>query len=539
MSMKTKIAVAVAIIAAGGIYFSMQPKDTGSAQKEETPKVEMADQEITVKVAYDADPVSLDPHEQLSGGTLQMSHMVFDPLVRYTQALDFEPRLAKGWERIDDKTVRFSLREGVKFHSGNDLTADDVVWTFNRLKASPDFKAIFAPYEKMVKVNDYTVDIVSTGAYPLVLQTATYIFPMDSKFYSGKTEDGKDKAEVVKHGNSYASTNVSGTGPFTVTSREQGVKVEFDRFDGYWDKESKGNVDKLILVPIKEDATRVAALLSGDVDMIAPVAPNDHQRVKDASNIDLVTLPGTRIITFQMNQNSNEALKDVRVRQAIVHAINNRGIVEKVMKGFATVAGQQGPSGYAGYDAALVPRFDLEKAKALMAEAGYENGFDLTMMAPNNRYVNDAKIAQSVASMLSKIGIKVDLKTMPKAQYWPEFDKCAADMLMIGWHSDTEDSANFSEFLTMTRNEETGRGQYNCGYYSNADVDRMVEESNVETDPVKRAKMLQQVEATLYNEAAFVPLHWQNLAWGAKSNVDIAPIVNAMNFPYFGDLEVK
>ncbi|ASM96360.1 ABC transporter substrate-binding protein [Vibrio vulnificus] len=492
-----------------------------------------------IKVAYDADPVSLDPHEQLSGGTLQMSHMVFDPLVRYTQKLDFEPRLAEKWERVNDTTYRFQLRKGVKFHSGNELTADDVVWTFDRLKESPDFKAIFEPYEKMVKVDDYTVELVSKGAYPLVLQTATYIFPMDSKFYSGTTADGKDKAEVVKHGNSFASTNVSGTGPFIVTSREQGVKVEFERFKDYWDKESKGNVNKLTLVPIKEDATRVAALLSGGVDMIAPVAPNDHQRVKDAKGIDLVTLPGTRIITFQMNQNSHEALKDVRVRQAIVHAINNEGIVDKIMKGFATAAGQQGPEGYAGYNAELVPRFDLKKAKELMKEAGYEKGFTLTMIAPNNRYVNDAKVAQAASAMLSKIGIKVDLKTMPKAQYWPEFDKCAADMLMIGWHSDTEDSANFSEFLTMTRNEETGRGQYNCGHYSNPEVDKLVEASNVETDPAKRAAMLQKVETTLYNEAAFVPLHWQNLAWGAKSTLDIKPIVNAMDFPYFGDLVVK
>ncbi|EHK8976595.1 ABC transporter substrate-binding protein [Vibrio vulnificus] len=492
-----------------------------------------------IKVAYDADPVSLDPHEQLSGGTLQMSHMVFDPLVRYTQKLDFEPRLAEKWERVNDTTYRFQLRKGVKFHSGYELTADDVVWTFDRLKDSPDFKAIFEPYEKMVKVDDYTVELVSKGAYPLVLQTATYIFPMDSKFYSGTTADGKDKAEVVKHGNSFASTNVSGTGPFIVTSREQGVKVEFERFKDYWDKESKGNVNKLTLVPIKEDATRVAALLSGGVDMIAPVAPNDHQRVKDAKGIDLVTLPGTRIITFQMNQNSNEALKDVRVRQAIVHAINNEGIVDKIMKGFATAAGQQGPEGYAGYNAELVPRFDLKKAKELMKEAGYEKGFTLTMIAPNNRYVNDAKVAQAASAMLSKIGIKVDLKTMPKAQYWPEFDKCAADMLMIGWHSDTEDSANFSEFLTMTRNEETGRGQYNCGHYSNPEVDKLVEASNVETDPAKRAAMLQKVETTLYNEAAFVPLHWQNLAWGAKSTLDIKPIVNAMDFPYFGDLVVK
>ncbi len=492
-----------------------------------------------ITVAYDADPVSLDPQEQLSGGTMQLSHMVFDPLVRFTQDMEFEPRLAESWERVDNETMRFKLREGVKFHSGNDFTADDVVWTFKRLKSSPDFKGIFGPLVSLTKVDEYTVEVKTDGTYPLIENVATYIFPMDSKFYSGTTADGKDKAEIAKHGDSFASANLSGTGPFVITSREQGIKVEFARNADYWDAKSPGNVDKLTLVPIKEDATRVAALLSGDVDMIAPVAPNDYKRIQNAKNVDLFTMPGTRVITFQMNQNSNPALKDVRVRQAIVHAINNEGIVKKIMKGAATPAGQQSPVGYAGYNEDLKPRYDLKKAKQLMKEAGYENGFTLTMMAPNNRYVNDDKIAQASAAMLSKIGIKVDLKTMPKAQYWPEFDKCAADMLMIGWHPDTEDSANFTEFLAMTRDAETGKGQYNCGYYSNAEIDKIVMDSNSETDLEKRSAMLKQVEATLYDEAAFVPLHWQDPSWAAKSNVEIGPIVNGMNFPYFGDLVVK
>jgi peptide/nickel transport system substrate-binding protein len=513
--LKTKLAVA---LLATGLSFAVSAAD--------------------ITVAYDSDPVTLDPHEQLSGGVLQMSHMLFDPLIRFTKTFDFEPRLAEKWERVDDNTFRFTLRQGVKFHSGNTMTADDVVWTFNRLKTSPDFKAIFAPYEKIVKVDDYTVELVSFEPYPLVLQTATYLFPMDSKFYSGDIE-GADKSLIIKHGNSFASTHVSGTGPYTIESREQGVKIVFDRFPDYWDKKSPGNVDKITLVPITENATRVAALLSGDVDLIHPVAPNDQQRVIDTKNVELTTVPGTRIITLQMNQESNPALKDKRVRQAIVYAINNDAIVKKIMKGFATTAEQQGPEGYAGYDAALVPRYDLNKAKALMKEAGYEKGFKLTMMAPNNRYVNDAQIAQAASSMLSKIGITVDLKTLPKAQYWPEFDKCSADMMMIGWHSDTEDSANFSEFLTMTRNAETGQGAYNCGHYSNPKVDELVTKANTETDPAKRSVMLKEVEKLLYDDAAFVPLHWENLAWGAKSNLDIDPIVNALNFPYFGDLVVE
>ena len=496
-------------------------------------------QAADLKMAYDADPVSLDPHEQLSGGTLQLAHMTFDPLVRWNRDLGFDGRLAEKWERIDDKTVRFNLRKGVKFHSGNDFTAKDVVFTFKRLKDSPDFKAIFSSFTEAKMVDDYTIDLITDKPFPLVLHSATYIFPMDSKFYTGKTEDGKDKAGLVKHGDSFASRNLSGTGPFTVTSREQGVKVEFDRNKAYWDTESKGNVDKIIFTPIKEAPTRVAALLAGDVDFIAPVPPTDHKRVDASDKVDLITMGGTRIIMLQLNQDRVEAFKDKRVRQAIAYAVNQDGIAKKIMKGFATPASQFSPKGYLGYNESLPLRFDVEKAKALMKEAGYEDGFTITMMAPNNRYVNDAKIAQAASSMLSKIGIKVDLKTMPKAQYWPKFDERAADIMMIGWHADTEDSNNFYEFLSACVDKDKGLGQYNTGNYCNPEADKLMQAANVETDVAKRSEMMQSIEKMLYDDAAFVPLHWQNLAWAASKKVDIEPVLNVMNFPYLGDLVIK
>ena len=428
--------------------------------------------------------------------------------------------------------MRFNLREGVTFHSGNPMTAADVVWTIERLKSSPDFKGIFAGWTSATAVDDMTVEIKTDGPSPLVLHTATYVFPMDSKFY----EDGG--AEIVKHGDSFASRSVSGTGPFTITEREQGVKVVFTRNANYWDTDSPGNVQTAVLTPIKEAPTRVAALLAGDVDFIAPVPPTDLARSDADPNTDLVTMSGTRIITLQMNQQRNEALANVKVRQAIVHAINNEGIVEKIMKGFGTAAGQQSPKGYLGYNEALTPRFDLAKAQALMAEAGYADGFSATMMCPNNRYVNDFKICEAAAAMLAKIKIDIDLTTMPKAQYWPKFDERAADIMMIGWHSDTEDSANFNEFLTMTPNADTGRGQYNSGNYSNAMVDELTVASLTETDEAARAEMLQKAEAILYDDAAYVPLHWQDLAWAARSGVNAEPVLNVMNFPYLGDLVI-
>jgi peptide/nickel transport system substrate-binding protein len=209
------------------------------------------------------------------------------------------------------------------------------------------------------------------------------------------------------------------------------------------------------------------------------------------------------------------------------------------MRGQATAAGQLSPPGYAGHDPALKPRYDLAKAKSLMKEAGYEKGFSVTMMAPNNRYIGDARIAQAVAAMLAKINIKVDLQTMPKAQYWQRFDERAADMMMIGWQSDTLDSANFYEFLAMTPDKKTGYGQYNAGDYSNPEVDRLTLETQTMTDPEQRAKVLKRIERILYDDAALVPLQWQHLAWAARKNVKIGPVVNVIDMPYLGDLVIE
>ncbi|PLX67450.1 MAG: nickel/dipeptide/oligopeptide ABC transporter substrate-binding protein [Denitrovibrio sp.] len=491
----------------------------------------------TLKLAMDADPVSLDPHVQLSGGMLQYSHMVFDPLVRWTKTMDFEPRLATKWERLNPTTVRFYLRKGVKFHSGNAFTAKDVVWTIDRLKKSGDFKGIFEPIVSSTAVDDYTVDVVTKNPYPLLINIATYIFPMDSKFYTGKDEKGMDKDTILKTDYTFANMNESGTGKYYVKTREQGVKVVFEKFDGYWNNAC--NVDTIVLTPIKSDATRVAALLSGDVDFIMPVPPQDFPRIEKTKGVQLATMAGARIITLQMNQNRVPAFKNKKVRQAIVYAINNAGIAKKIMKGKALAAGQQGPKGYLGYKDSLKPRYDLKKAKALMKEAGYANGFEVSMIAPNNRYVSDEKIAEATASMLGKIGIKVNLKTMPKAQYWDQFDAQVADIQMIGWHSDTEDSSNFTEFLLMCPNKETGYGQYNSGNYCNPAVDKLILASMSETDINKRSAMLKEVEQLVYDDAGFIPLHWQNLSWAGKDGMNILDIVNTMNFPYFGDLVIK
>ena len=492
----------------------------------------------TLHLAMDAEPVSMDPHAHLSGGTLQFSHLVFDPLLRWTRAMDFEPRLAHKWERIDARTLRFHLRKGVTFHSGNPLTAKDVEWTLQRLKRSEDFKGIFEPVAGTRIIDDHTIDLITKSPYPLLLNIATYIFPMDRLFYSGVDALGKPKDAIAKFEPSFARDNASGTGPFRVTEWVPGTQMIFERVASYWDARSPGNVNRIELSAIGDASKRVNALLAGKADMIMPVAPQDYDQVRLVDDVSLVTMASPRIILLQLNQDRRPEFRDVLVRQAIVHAINNRAIVDAVMKGAATAAGQQSPKGYVGHVEGLKPRFNLKRAQKMMQKAGYPDGFSCTMIAPNNRYINDEKIAATVVSMLAKINIRVKLTTMDKARYWEQFDNRQGDIQMIGWHPDTEDSANYSEFLAMCPNKATGYGQDNSGGYCNPVVDDLVLRSQAELDPAKRGAILQRVEQLLFDDAAFVPLHWQNLSWAAWKKVDLEPIVNALNMPYLGDLVI-
>ena len=491
-----------------------------------------------LRLAYDEGPGTLDIQERLSVGVLQLSHLSFDPLVRFTRDLTFEPRLATGYERLNPTRVRFYLRRGVRFHSGNRLTATDFKFSFDRLKRSPDFESIFNHVAKLEIIDDFTIDLVTDRPYPLLLHAATYIFPLDSRFYSGTDDNGVDKAVIVKQGNSFASSNLSGTGPFRVVAYNKERKLVLERFDDYWDENANGNVSRIVLTPMPEESARVEALLTGSVDFIGPVSPPSFERIGASGKTELITMTGTRIITLQMNQQRRAEFRDPRVRLAMVLAIDNAGIARKVMQGFATPAAQFSPAGFSGHNPNLKPRFDLGLARQLMRDAGYPDGFKITMMAPNNRYLNDEKIARAVAAMLARINVVVDLKTLPKAQYWPAFDDRAADVMMIGWRSDTGDSANFFEFLVMTPDPGNGYGVYNSGHYSNEFVDSMIMRSKAETDMQKRAQMLRDIEAKIFQDAGIIPLHWQKLAWAARRGVNAGSIVNPLNIPYLADLVI-
>lgn len=485
----------------------------------------------TLRLAYDSDPVTLDTYQQISGPVLQNANLVFDPLVRFNKQMKLVGRLATHWKWIGDRKLRLYLRKGVVFHSGNPFTAKDVKYTIDRIKdKSTDYKGLFSDVSAEV-VNDYTIDVSTSVPYALLLNIMTYFFPMDSKFYAGRDEISKEVP-------TFASTHVSGTGPFRVSYRQQGVKVVYTAFKRYWDSK-RGNVDKIILTPIANNVTRAVALLSGDVDFISPVAPEDVALLRRTASIKVLTIPGDRIIYIYMDQDRNPAFKDVRVRRAINLSVNNVGIAKKIMQGLGQASGQLTPSFYQGYDRRLKPRYNVAKARKLMKAAGYANGFTVSMMSPNNRYINDAKIAEAVAAMLSKINIKVNLKTMPKAQYWTKLSSRAADMMLLGWSSTTKDSANYYEYIIMCKNKKTGKGDVNLNGYCNKKLDHLITVANEDSNTDRRSATLRKAARIVYRDNVVVPLHFQNLIWAFKDTVEAEPILNATNFPYFGNLNIK
>ncbi|TBR41817.1 ABC transporter substrate-binding protein [Marinomonas agarivorans] len=483
----------------------------------------------TIKIALDHDPISLDPHEQLTEKTLQTSHLLFDPLLRWTQDNTLEARLATHWRNLDAHTTRFFLRDNVTFHSGNPLTVDDVVFTIERLKKSPDFKALFDNILTVKKVDRLTFDIVTKKPTPLLLNLMTYVFPMDHQFY-------QDKDRVLKFGKSFASYNVSGTGPFIVTKREQGKQIDFIRNPNYWDTSSKGNIGRIELTPIKSNSTRLAALLSDDVDFIHPVAPLDTKRLENTANIDLITLLSSRVLLLQLNQTKRAEFQDIRVRKAINLAINQQLIVDKVLKGLSKAAGQLSHEQFMGHVEELQPLYNLDQARQLMQEAGYASGFRVSMITS---YGINAQVAQAIESMLAKINIQIDLKAVPAAQYLRAIDERSTDLLLMSWLSDTQDSNNLFEFLIACTDEKTGFGAFNTHGYCNPAIDNMINAANEELDQTKRRDLLQTIEKQLAADAVFVPIAWLHLSWAAKRHINLHTIVNNQNLYYLGDTVVS
>ena len=485
----------------------------------------------TFKWAFQGDVQSLDPHALFETFSLGFWGNIYESLVTYDGEMNLIGALAESYSNPEPNKWVFNLRKGVKFHNGNDFTADDVIFSWQRaLSEGSDLKVAANKIAEINKIDDHTIEVITPGPNPILPRDLVFLYVMDKEW---SEEHNTTTATNVKGGEegNYANLNANGTGPFIVVERQPDVKTLLKRNPDYW-KEIDSNVTEGVFTPIGQDATRVAALISGELDMAYPVPVQDWQRLEGADGVSPLTGPEARTIFLGFDQDRGELLysdvkgknpfKDARVRQAFAHAIDVEAIKQKVMRNASVPAGLMIAPQINGFDPALNQRWehDVEKAKSLLAEAGYPDGFEVTMDCPNDRYVNDEKICQAAAAMLARAGIKVDVLAQTKSKYFAKVlaqNDYDTSFYLLGWTPGTFDSHNPISSLLVCRVD--GKGLFNLGGYCNERVSELGDLIEAETDQDKRQAMINEAFTIHKDEIGHIPLHQQPLSWGIKDGV--------------------
>ncbi len=494
----------------------------------------------TVRIANQGDALSMDPHSLNESLQLSTTGNVYEPLVARNKDLTLAPGLATSWKQTSPTVWRFDLRKGVLFHDGTPFTADDVVFSFQRAAGEgSDMKSYTNEFKEVRKVGDSVVEIETKLPFPIVPDVVSQVYIMSQKWC--ETNQALKPVDRRKGIENAASFRANGTGPFRLRERQPNVRTTFSRNGSYWGK-IEGNVAEVVFTPIGNDATRVAALLSGEVDVMEPVPVQDIARVNGSANARAVTGPELRTIFLGMDQKRDELLysnikgknpfKDKRVRQAVYQAIDIDGIQKTVMRGAANPTALMVGPGINGFLPELNKRlpYNPDAAKKLMAEAGYPTGFEVTMNCPNDRYVSDGAICQAVAANLARINVKVNLQTETKGTYFPKILKRDTSFYMLGWTPGTYDSHNALNALMRCPNDQ-GAGQYNLGAYCNTEVDALTLKIQSENDKAKRTAMVKQAFELHAADVGHIPLHQQALAWGVSKKVAVTQLAD--NFmPY-------
>ena len=483
----------------------------------------------TLRFSSQGDITTIDPHGNNEGFTNAYLDSIYEPLVTRGKQLKVEPCLAVSWEAVNPTTMRFKLRPNVRFHDGTAFTADDVVFSIQRaLSDTSNFKPYLAGVKEARKVDDLTVDIVTDGPAPVLIGQLTEVRMMSKAWSTAhnvlKPQDYKNKEET------WATRNANGTGPYILQSREADVKTVAVLNSNWWGK-VEGNVNEIVYQPIKQDSTRIAALLSGEIDFVLDPPPQDIGRLKQDPKIKVLEGNENRTVFLGMDQWRDELsyssvkgknpFKDKRVREAFQKAIDVNAIKSQVMRGLSIPTAVMYAPQVDGYpkDLDRVKPPDREGAKKLLADAGYPQGFTVTLDCPNNRYINDEKICVAVAAMLAQVNVKVNVNAMPRATYFPKIQNYDTSFYMLGWGVPTFDSQYALQSLVRTVVPKTADGDYNLGKYSNAMVDAAVDKLKTEVDPAKRVALAYAASQAHMADFGHIPLHFQVIPWAMRSNV--------------------
>ncbi|MFP7673477.1 ABC transporter substrate-binding protein [Marivita sp. S0852] len=487
----------------------------------------------TLKWARAGDALTLDPHAQNEGVTLAVMHQMMEPLILRAPDGTLVPSLATEWSVSPDNpdVWNLKLREGVTFHDGAEFTAEDVVFSIERaLSEESDMKGVITSIKSVEAVNDYEVNITTDGANPILPATLPNIFMIDKGW--AEANNVVDVQDVEGGEETFASQNVNGTGPYKLVSRENDVKTVMTINEDYWGKDDfPMDFTDIEFTPIQNQATRMAALLSGEVDFIQDVPVQDLERIKTTEGKQVMTAPQNRVIFFGLNVSDEllggnvdgkNPLTDVRVRQAMNMALNREAIQQVVMRGQSQPAGIIAPPFVHGWTEELdqYPEWDVAAAKALMEEAGYGDGFSITLNCPNDRYVNDEAICQASVGMLAQIGVNVNLEALPKAQHFPLVNGLKSDFYMLGWGVPSYDSEYIFNFLYHTKGDLFGT--WNGTRYSNDRIDELTKAIASEVDQAKRDEMIAEMWQIVKDDVVYLPIHHQVLNWAMDSKVGAA-----------------
>jgi peptide/nickel transport system substrate-binding protein len=489
-------------------------------------------QELRIGLAND--PTAMDPHyHNLSPNNSLLSH-IFERLVDQDERQRLVPGLAESWKAIDATTWEFKLRKNVKFHDGTPFTADDVIFTFERapnVEGSPSSFGIYSKGKTLTKVDDHTLHFKTAEPYPLMPNDVAQIFIVSRKHGAGaKTPDYNSGKAAI------------GTGAYRYVEYTPGNRIVVQRNEQYWGQ--KPMWQRVVFRGIKSDPSRVAALLAGDVDLIEEVPATDMERLKKEPKVTVAQTVSNRIIYLHLDHFRDDSpfvrakdgapiknpMRDKRVRVAISKAIDRDAIVSRVMEGVAIKAGQLLPEGFFGVSPKLKPvAYDPNGAKKLLAEAGVPNGFRLTIHSPNDRYPNDAKIAEAVGQMLSRIGIDTQVVTMTQGVFFRDASTGSPDkgpkfsFILVGWGSGTGEASSPLKSLLATFDRDKGMGASNRGRYSNPQVDKLINDALATVDDAKRADLLARATEVAIDDVGIIPLHYQVNTWGMRRGFSYKP----------------
>lgn len=482
----------------------------------------------TLRWARVGDALTLDPHSANEGPTSTLLHHIYETLVDRATDGSLEPRLATEWRiHPDDETIwEFTLREGVTFHDGTPMTADDVVFSLDRARAqTSDFRGLHAAVAEVTAVDDLTVHVRMEGPAPLWIQNLTNTFILSRAW--AEENNVQQPQDFAAGEENFAVRNTNGTGPYMLVERDPEVRTVLAMNPDHWSGDTP-QVTEIIYTPIAEAATRVAALLAGDVDFVQDVPVQDIARLEQTAGITVTTGPENRNIFFAYDMTSENLrstegnpFADPLVREAMALALDRDAIRQVVMRGQSLPSAAPLPPFVNGWteemDAYGPP--DIERAQELLAEAGYADGFSVDFHCPNDRYLNDEAICTAFVGMLGRIGISANLIAQSRTLHFPMIQNREVDFYLLGWGVPTFDSQYVFDFLVATR--EGARGGWNGSGYSNPEVDALIQAMATETDEEVRNQMIADVWEMVNEDRVFLNVHNQLLAYATREGVNI------------------